>query len=378
MSSTALRQSLLPAARRLVVKIGTQLVTTTSGDGTRLDLAYIRRIAGQVARLRERGCEVTLVSSGAVGAGCLELGLTERPRDIADLQAIAAVGQRRLMAHMNQAFQRHGLKVGQMLLTRGDFDDRTRFLNIRNCVTRLHELGCVPILNENDTVAVDEIRFGDNDLLAALMATAIRADVLILLTNVAGLLDAEGRVVDIVENANDHLGLARDERSTWGSGGMASKLEAARVVTEAGELAIIADGRERDVLGQLLAGRPLGTVFVPARRKLDARQRWIGLTARPAGALIIDDGAARALRQRGKSLLATGITQIKGAFQRGDVLIVRDMGGRELGRGLTNYPADELELIKGKRSSQFAAILGRGAFDEVIHRNNLVLLRNGA
>ncbi len=375
--STALRQTLLPAARRLVVKIGTQLVTRTDDDGPRLDLAYIRRIASQVARLRARGYEPTLVSSGAVGAGCLELGIDHRPRDIADLQAIAAVGQRRLMAHMNQAFQRHGLKVGQMLLTRGDFDDRTRFLNIRNCVTRLHELGCVPILNENDTVAVDEIRFGDNDLLAALMTTAIRADVLILLTNVPGLLDERGEVIDVVESVASRLSLARDERSTWGSGGMASKLEAARLVTEAGELAVIADGRQRDVLAAVLAGKPVGTVFVPAQRKLDARQRWIGLTARPAGALTIDDGAARALRQRGKSLLASGITKVRGTFRRGDVLVVRDPRGRELARGLTNYAADELELIKGKRSNQFTAILGRGAFDEVIHRNNLVLLNNG-
>ncbi|MEX0655523.1 MAG: glutamate 5-kinase [Phycisphaeraceae bacterium] len=374
MPSTELRQTVLRSARRLVVKVGTGLLTTSDGRKPGLDLNYIRRIARQIANLRAKGYEITLVVSGAIGAGCLELGLKQRPRDVADQQAVAAVGQRKLMAHMHQAFGRHKINVAQMLVTRGDFDDRVRFLNIRNCISRIHDLGCVPIINENDTVAVDEIRFGDNDLLAALTTNAIRADALVLLTVVDGLLDVDGRRVDLIDNVTDTLSLARRGTSQWGTGGMLSKLEAARVATEAGEIAVIANGRETNVLARLLDGEPLGSVFVPAARKLDSRQRWIALAARPAGTITIDDGAARAVTARGKSLLATGVADLTGRFERGDIVLVRDPRGRELARGLTNYSADELRLIQGKRSTQFAAILGREAYDEVIHRNNLVVL----
>lgn len=376
MPSTALRNTVLTAARRIVVKIGTQLLTSPQPGKHGLDLRCLRDIARQIAELRQRGYEVTLVSSGAIGAGCAELGLPKRPTDVADQQAVAAVGQRRLMRHMHDAFSRHGLHVGQMLLTRSDFDDRVRFLNIRNCVTRLHRFGCIPIVNENDTVAVDEIRFGDNDMLSALMCNALRAQALILLTAVDGLLDAQGQVVDWVENVTDCLSLARRETSRWGTGGILSKLEAARIVTEAGETAVIACGREKDVLHRLLSGEKLGTVFAPAQRRLDSRQRWIGLTARPAGTVTIDDGAVAALCQRGKSLLASGIQALTGQFERGEVLLVRDPRGREVARGLTNYNADELRLIMGKRSNQFEKILGRPAYAEVIHRDNLVVLNN--
>ncbi|HEX7009098.1 MAG TPA: glutamate 5-kinase [Phycisphaeraceae bacterium] len=376
MPSTALRKTVLTAARRIVVKIGTQLLTSPQPGKPGLDLRCLRDIARQIAELCQRGYEVTLVSSGAIGAGCAELGLPKRPTDVADQQAVAAVGQRGLMMHMHDAFARHGLHVGQMLLTRSDFDDRVRFLNIRNCVTRLHRLHCIPIVNENDTVAVDEIRFGDNDMLSALMCNALRADALILLTTVDGLLDAQGQVVDWVESVTDCLSLARRETSRWGTGGILSKLEAARIVTEAGETAVIACGREKDVLHRLLSGEKLGTVFAPAQRKLDSRQRWIGLTARPAGTVTIDDGAVAALCQRGKSLLASGIQALTGQFERGEVLLVRDPRGREVARGLTNYSADELRLIMGKRSNQFEKILGRPAYAEVIHRDNLVVLNN--
>jgi glutamate 5-kinase len=259
-------------------------------------------------------------------------------------------------------------------LTRDDFDDRVRFLNIRNCIAKLHELNAVPVLNENDTVAVEELRFGDNDMLAALMSSATRADALILLTSADGLLDADDNVIDLVESAIDARQHARDSSTTWGTGGMKTKLDAARIVTEAGEVCVIAPGSKKDVLLKLVNGEKIGTVFAPAGRKLDSRQRWIALSARPAGNITIDEGASRALTQRGKSLLATGITQITGRFDRGDVLMVRDPAGKELARGLTNYSADELALIKGKRSDQFANILGRAAYTAVIHRDNLVML----
>lgn len=378
MPSTELRQSILRDAKHIVVKVGTQLVTTRTASGklpgVGINTRYIGQLVGQLAKLREQGREVTLVCSGAVGAGCAELGLAERPTDLAELQAVAAIGQRRLMSHLHTAAKRRKLAVAQLLLTRDDFDDRVRFLNIRNCIAKLHELGAIPVLNENDTVAVEELRFGDNDMLAALMASAARADALILLTSADGLLDADNNVIDLVESALDAKQHARDSGTAWGTGGMRTKLDAARVVTEAGEVCVIAPGTKKDVLLKIMSGEKIGTVFAPAGRKLDSRQRWIALSARPAGSVTVDDGASRALVERGKSLLATGITQVTGRFDRGDVLLIRDTAGKELARGLTNYSADELALIKGKRSDQFATILGRAAYTAVIHRDNLVML----
>lgn len=373
--SQSIRQSRLAGAQRLVVKLGTQLLRPSKGPG--LDLATLRSLAGQVAKLHADGKQVTVVSSGAIGAGCHELGLTRRPTDVAHAQAVAAVGQRLLMDLWSDALSEHKLRVGQVLLTRSDFDHRARFLNIRNCISHLLEIDCIPILNENDTVAVDEIRFGDNDLLAAMTANALRADALMLLTTVPGLLDEKGKVIDRIDDVIEVLSLAKrgkGARSDWGSGGMLSKLEAARLVAEAGEVAVIANGREKDILHRLLAGEQLGTLFVPASEKLSSRQRWIGLTARPTGTVTVDDGAAAALTKRNKSLLASGITASTGRFERGDVLLVRDAAGREVARGLSNYAADELRLIMGQRSSQFEKILGRAGFAEVIHRDNLVVL----
>lgn len=375
MSPRTQRQRELTAARRVVVKLGTQLLTRTEPDQTGLDQRYISSIARQIAELRGQGYEITLVASGAIGAGCAELGLRERPTDVAEAQAVAAVGQRRLMDQMDRAFARHNLGVGQILVTRSDFDHRTRFLNIRNCINHLHKIDCIPIINENDTVAVDEIRFGDNDTLAALTCNAIRADALILLSVVDGLLDADGKVIDVVEEISQRLDLVRSETSLWGSGGMSSKLQAIRLVVDAGEVAVIAHGRRSDVLLKLMGGESLGTLFVPTPRKLDSRQRWIGLTVRPAGTLTLDEGAANAVLHRGKSLLATGIVQITGQFDRGAVLLLRDARGREIARGLTNYDSRELRMIQGKRSNQFEKILGRSAYAEIIHRDNLVLLR---
>ena len=370
MPSTKLRQSVLTAARTVVVKLGTQLLSKSDG---RLDVRFIKAMAAQIVALRKRGMEVTVVSSGAIGAGCAELGLQKRPRDVASLQAVAAVGQRRLMTYLHNAFAAHDLQVGQVILTRSDFDDRVRFLNIRNCITHLHAMNCIPILNENDTVAVEELCFGDNDMLAALTCNALRADALILLTVVDGVLDEAGNVIDLVDNALDILSVARRDKTAMGSGGMVSKLEAARLVTDAGELAVIANGRDKNVLRRLFDGEQLGTVFCPADRKLDSRQRWIALTARPAGVVAIDEGAVNALATRGKSLLASGIVETTGQFDRGDVLLIRNTHGREIARGLSNYAASEIRLIMGKRSSQFSKILGRQAYDEVVHRDNLVL-----
>ena len=373
MPSTELRQKLFPSARRVVIKLGTAVLSQP--DGT-LDLAYIRDIARQIVALRERRIEVTIVSSGAVGAGCAVMKLTKRPTDVATLQAVAAVGQRQLMTHMHEAFAPYGLHVGQLLLTRTDFDDRTRYLNIRNCVTRLHEMSCIPVINENDTVAVDELRFGDNDTLAALMCNALGGQVLVVLSVVDGLLDENGQVIDLMHNSFDAAPYIRQEKTAMGSGGMTTKLEATRLVTEAGEAAVIANGRTPDVLLRLFAGESgIGTVFVPAHRKMGSRQRWIALTARPAGIISIDEGAVHALVKRNKSLLATGITETTGNFSRGEIVVVRDPHGREIARGLTNYASEELRLIMGKRSNQFEKLLGgRTAYAEVIHRDNMVVV----
>ncbi len=372
--STQIRKDVLGKARSVVIKVGSQLMTSISTGGSDLDIDYLRDMARQIVELRARRVQVTLVSSGAIAAGCAEMGLERRPRDVADQQAVAAVGQRRLMTHLHDAFAPHGLKVAQLLLTRGDFDDRDRFLNIRNCVGHLHRRDCLPVINENDTVAVEELRFGDNDLLAALTCNALRADALVLLTVVDGLLDDQGNTVDPVEDIGSVLGMARAQVSTLGTGGMITKLEAARLVTEAGEIAVVADGRVPDVLARLFAAEPLGTIFVPARRKLDSRSRWIGLTKRAAGTVTVDAGAAAALSRRGKSLLASGITGTTGQFERGEVVLIRDDAGREIARGLTNYNADELRLIMGKRSNQFQKVLHRPAYDEVVHRDNLVVV----
>ncbi len=374
MPSTELRQTVLTAAKNVVVKIGTQLLTCENGDTPSLDSAFIRQIAKQVAQLRKDGRRVTLVSSGAVGAGCVSLKIDKRPTDLAELQAVAAIGQRQLMTEWHKAFSRYKLSVGQVVLTRTDFDDRVRFLNIRNCVNKLHELGSVPILNENDAVAVDELRFGDNDLLAAMTANALRADALLLLTAVDGLLDEDGKLIDLIDDMSVYQGLTRAGSSKWGKGGMSTKLEAAKLVMDAGEVSVIASGFEENVVTRVLAGERLGTVCLPAGRKMDSRQRWIALTARPSGTIGIDDGASKAICDKHKSLLASGVTQITGRFDRGDVLLVRSETGKELARGLTNYSAEELRLIMGKRSSQFQKLLGNAAYDEVIHKDNLVVL----
>jgi glutamate 5-kinase len=374
MPSTTLRQSVIANTRSLVVKLGTALLNDAQG---RPDQRFLDDLARQVAILRGRGIDVTLVSSGAVGAGCTALKLGERPADISLLQAVAAVGQSGLMSRWRRAFEPHGLEVAQMLLTRDDFENRQRYLNIRNCITELHGLSAVPIINENDTVSVEEIRFGDNDVLAAQVTNALRADCLVLLSVVDGLTDEAGEVVELVEDPLAARRLVQAERTAMGSGGMETKLEAARLVTSAGEVAIIANGREPDGLLRLIDAEKLGTVFVPADRKLDSRSRWIGMTVRPAGALTVDDGAAEALTQKNRSLLASGISEIIGRFEKGDIVVIRDQRGRELGRGLINYDAAECRRIMGRRSEEFEALLGRRAYEEVIHRDNMVISHPG-
>jgi glutamate 5-kinase len=375
MLSSQLREKLIGPAKSAVIKIGTAVLTRP--DGT-LDRGLIRKFAAQMAQLRQQGRQITVVSSGAIGAGMGVLRTTKRPTTIPRKQATAAVGQQVLMRFYEDAFKRHGLQTAQMLLTRAGFENRTRYLNIRNTISTLHRMNVVPIVNENDTVAIEEIEFGDNDLLSALTTNLLRADLLIMLTVVDGLLDRQSRVIDLVEAVDQRtIDLAGRQRSALGSGGMISKLDAVRAVTEAGELAVIANGRTRNVLTRLFQGEKLGTVFVPAAKKLSSRRRWIGWTVRPAGQIHVDAGAARALLEQGKSLLAIGVTKVTGQFHPGDVVEIRDPQSTPFARGLVSFSAADLTRIQGRKTPQFQKILGyTPPYEEVIHRNQLVLLKN--
>lgn len=364
------RENILKDAERIVVKVGTSAMTDETG---RLDEHVIRDLSAQIAELRGQGRQITLVASGAVGAGMGELDLPARPKTLPMLQAVAAVGQSQLMRTFHDILATHGIRVAQVLLTREDFEDRRRYLNIRNTLTTLLDADVLPILNENDAVGTEELSFGDNDIIAAHMTNLLAADVLVLLTTTEGVL-AEGKLLDVIEQVDeDTLTLALADKSRLGSGGMATKLTAAGYVTRAGEAAVIANARAESVLTRLVAGETVGTVFVPAEQKLSSRRRWIGQAARPRGTLAVDAGAAAALVDRGKSLLPSGIVRVEGTFTQGDTVAIIDPQGREIARGLTNYASDDLASIIGKRSDEIAGVLGDKPYDEAIHRDNLTV-----
>jgi glutamate 5-kinase len=366
------RRKHLASAKHVVVKLGTQLLSDKDGQ---LDPAFLGAVAAQVAELRGRGILVTIVSSGAIGAGLRELKLPKRPTDLGKLQAVAAVGQRRLMDAWAAAFTPHGLPVAQILLTRQDIDDRTRFLNVRNTVHAVHEFKAVPIINENDTISTDElvkISFGDNDILAAAVTHALHADVLCLLSVVDGVLDERGEPRRLIEQVAGARSLVRTEKSALGKGGMNSKLNAAQMVTGSGEAMIVADGRMPNVLPRLLEGEPLGSLFVPAGRKRAGKDRWIG-AARAVGFVHVDEGAVAAVAEKNRSLLPAGIVKIDGTFRRGDVVGIVAPSGMTVGRGLTNYASEDVQRILGLKTQQVRELLAEEAYDEVIHRDNLVL-----
>ena len=371
------RQEVLALAHTVVIKVGTQVVTDDSG---RLCPERLAGLVEQIERLRAEGRRVALVSSGAIGAGVGRLGLARRPESLRHLQAAASVGQTELMRCYAELFARHGTQVGQLLLTAADFDNRTRYLNVRNTLWTLFEWRCLPIVNENDTVSVAEIRFGDNDRLAAMVTNLLQAPLLILLSTVDGLLCSDAQTGQehpllTVERFDDSLlALAREQRTRLGSGGMKSKLQAARLVTRAGECALIANGCRPGILDEIRAGKPVGTLFLPQGGLLPARKRWLGLTARPRGSLRVDAGACAALSSQGKSLLPIGVIGVEGHFNKGDVVSVLDPEGHEFARGLVNYSAADVRRIMGLRSERVLDRLGPGAYEEVIHRDNLVLL----
>lgn len=365
----------LGTTQRLVVKVGTSSITHAGGQ---LNLHQMRRLAGQLAELRKRGKEVLLVSSGAIGAGLGRLGLTRRPRTIPEYQALAAVGQGILMHVYEQIFSEYGIVVGQVLLTREDFADRRRFLNARHTLTSLLQFGAIPIINENDTVAVDEIKFGDNDNLAALVAGLVDAELLILLSDIDGLYTddprrcPEARLIREVEEITPEIeALAKGTGAALGTGGMVTKLQAAHVAGHCGVTVVIARAGEEDVILRIVAGEEVGTVFWPVTR-LENRKRWIAYSTPVQGRIVVDEGAVRAL-QGGKSLLPSGVVAVEGTFEMGNTVSIVDPRGKEIARGIVNFSSGEVEKIKGCRTSEIAGILGHKDYDEVVHRNNLVL-----
>ena len=370
----------MSAATTVVVKVGTRVLT--QADGT-LNYQRIEQLAEEIHAISAGGRRVVLVSSGAVGAGISLLGLKGRPADLAKLQAVAAVGQTHLIQTYDRTFAKHGRRAAQVLLTLEDVDDRIRYLNVRNTLLSLLDFGAIPIVNENDTVSVDELKttFGDNDRLAAMVTNLLRAPLLIVLSDIEGLYDGDptlagAKLVSTVERIDEQvLGFVRDRKTGLSKGGMASKLEAARIVTTAGENMIIASGRQTDVLTRIMAGDNVGTLFLGQGKTISPYKRWLGFSAQVRGRIQLDDGARSAVLDKGRSLLAAGISGTQGEFQKGDVVALCDAEGNVIARGLTNYSSADVERIKGLKSEKIAQVLGRRPYEEVIHRDNLAIVK---
>lgn len=366
----------LKQARRWVIKIGSALATN---DGQGLNLASIDAWTADAAALWQAGREVVLVTSGSVAEGVARLGWKRRPHALHELQAAAAVGQMGLVRAYETCFQRHGIKTAQVLLTHEDVSNRQRYLNARSTLRTLLELRVIPVINENDTVATEEIKLGDNDTLGALAANLIEADVLVLLTDQAGLFDKDprhhpdARLVPEAEAGDPALEAMAGDGGAWGRGGMRTKVRAAKLAARSGAATVIAAGQEPGVISRLAAGEALGTLFLPGQESLAARKQWLASGLKQQGSLRLDAGAVRVLREQGRSLLAVGVREVEGEFQRGALVVCLDPEGREVARGLVNYSASEARVIKGLPSDQIEAALGYADEPELIHRDNLVL-----
>jgi len=371
------RREVIETAQTVVVKVGTNVL---SNDDDTLNMHRLSALAEQLSRVLATGRKVVLVSSGAVGAGMGLLGLTSRPNDLPHLQATAATGQARLIQQYSECLKQHGYQAAQLLLTANDFKTRTRYINVRNTLNTLFEYAIVPIINENDTVSIDEIKFGDNDHLAAMVTSLLPSPLLVILSSVDGLFDGnpslpESEPIRLVESweasLNDHVA---DVQSSRGKGGMGSKLEAIRSATAVGENVILANGTEDNILDDILAGAEVGTLFLAQGARVPSWKRWIGYTVPPKGRFILDAGARSAIEKSGRSLLAVGIASIDGRFDKGEVVSLADLDGNEFARGLTNYDSLDLNRIVGKQTSDIETILGSLPYAEVVHRDNLVLI----
>jgi glutamate 5-kinase len=369
----------LRSARRVVVKIGSRVLVQRNG---RPDLRRLRALTRDVASLRKRGVEVILVSSGAIGSGMQALGLKRRPTEIAELQMAAAVGQSRLMAIYEKLFARERCRIGQVLLTHADLKDRTRHLNARNTLLAMLAHDIIPIINENDVVAVEEIKFGDNDLLAALVALLVPAELLVLLTTVDGFRAPAGagrtrRIACLNGLTDETLALAQGKGSELSTGGMASKLRAADMVAQVGAAVVIANGRAPQIIARVLAGADVGTLLTaPPQAGRGAFKRWLAYFQKPAGGLTIDEGACRALTQKGGSLLPVGIRAVAGEFEAEAVVDICAPDGRLIARGLVEYASADLRKIAGHHTAELSALLNGAGPAEAVHRDKLVLLKS--
>lgn len=357
-------------ARCVVIKVGSRLLAESPA-------ARPATLADEIDKLRrERGLQVVVVTSGAIAMGCRVLGLKKRPSDLPSLQAAAAVGQGRLMQHWEHAFGAHDIRIGQLLLTHDDIANRKRFLNARHTLRALIDLDCVPVINENDTIAVEEIKYGDNDRLAALVCNLLSADALLLMTDVEGVRGADGVRMPVVRDIEREAEPVARGSSTdgIGSGGMASKVQAAKAAVRLGIPAMVIPGRATSILTQALAGDDVGTLFLPAQTRLTSRKQWIAYSTKPAGTVIVDDGAHQALVKRGRSLLPAGVLEVRGAFGLGDVVSLATPERGEFARGLAGYRSDDITNIRGMHSADIETTLGYKYLDEVIHRDDLVLI----
>ena len=374
------RQSYFEVAKRLVVKVGSNVLTSDQG----LNLPVIYELSKQTSHLMEKGVEVILVSSGAMASGQKKIGLAKRPDEIPKRQAVAAVGQTGLMLEYEKAFGVYNIKVAQILLTGDDLNaSRDRYLNARNTLNTLLSWKIVPVINENDTVVVEEIKFGDNDNLSAMIALLMNADLLINMTDIDGLYTGDPRkqknveLISEVETIDDRIEkIAGDIPGTLGTGGMLSKVRAAAKVTNAGVPMAIINGRETDSLKKLLSGEKIGTFFVPAREKLSSRKCWIGYNIKPKGTIKIDTGAVKAILKRGKSLLPGGIIDVEGDFDVGDAVALSGDGNSRIAVGLVNYSSTDIRKIMGCKTDRIHECLGQKLYDEVIHRDNLTILND--
>jgi glutamate 5-kinase len=378
MSNKDIRKKILGKGRRIVVKVGSSILASIEKG---LHYEVFSHLTKEISDLKRQGYEIVLVSSGAIAAGMEKLGYKTRPQAITQKQATAAVGQTRLMNIYESYFSRYQQMVAQVLLTHDDLSHRRRFLNARNTLLALLRLGITPIINENDTVVVDEIKFGDNDNLSALITNLIGADLLIILTDMDGLCDSDPRVnpharcIPLIEDIEGDIeGMAGETKNEMSVGGMISKIQAARKASRFGIPTVVARGTKDGVLHQILKGKEIGTLILPKGEALSSRKHWIAFNPKPKGDVIVDDGAKKAIVQKGKSLLPSGVVKIRGIFDRGDLVTCLGPRGKEFARGLVNYSASELGKIKGLRSNQIETALGYKYSDEVIHRDDLVVL----
>ncbi len=379
MVSNAFRKDIFKRIHRVVLKLGSYVLTTPSW---KLDRKVLSDITGIIAETRKRGVEFIIVSSGAVASGMGKIGLKERPRTISQEQAAAAIGQISLMGFYERLFSKFNMNVGQILLTHGDLRDRKRFLNARLTINSMLDYGAVPIINENDSIVVDEIKFGDNDYLSSLVTNLVQADIFIILTDIDGFYDRDPRMhsdakfISLVETIGPEIeNYAIGSKSKLGKGGMITKLTAAKTAASYGVPTIIADGKKNGNLSRILAGENIGTLIMPTKNKLTSRKHWIAYTLKPHGQIFVDDGARVAVIEKRRSLLPSGVLTVRGKFDAGEAVSCCDAGGREFARGLTSYSSEDIDLIKGLKSARIQETLGHFSQKEIINRDDLVVLK---